>query len=140
MAAIEQWWQEEEDERPVLHLVAPSMSPYRSGQGLSERIARRQQVRSRRRRVLGALALVAALAVLAMPGRAFGGSTATGMPTDLEGAGVLAPGAVYVVQPGDTVMSIAKLVNPLDPARARTALVHELGSSAVVPGEHLVAP
>jgi hypothetical protein len=46
----------------------------------------------------------------------------------------------YVVQPGDTVSSIARLMNPTDPAEARALLVHELGSSVVVPGEHVLIP
>jgi transposase-like protein len=46
----------------------------------------------------------------------------------------------YVVQPGDTVSSIARDINPVDPSRARTLLVHELGSSVVVPGEHVIIP
>jgi predicted Zn-dependent protease len=47
---------------------------------------------------------------------------------------------VYVVQPGDTVTSIATLVNPVDPSLARHVLVRELGSSYVVPGEHVLIP
>jgi hypothetical protein len=46
----------------------------------------------------------------------------------------------YVVQPGDTVNSIAKNMNPTDPAQARAILIHELGSSIVVPGEHVLIP
>jgi hypothetical protein len=47
---------------------------------------------------------------------------------------------VYVVQPGDTVSSLAALVNPVDPSQARRALVGELGSRFVVPGEHVLIP
>jgi predicted Zn-dependent protease len=46
----------------------------------------------------------------------------------------------YVVQPGDTLHSIAKLMNPVDPSLARSALVHQIDSSVVVPGEHIVIP
>jgi hypothetical protein len=47
---------------------------------------------------------------------------------------------VYVVQPGDTLSSIGAQVNPVDPALARRALVRELGSKYVVPGEHVLIP
>ena len=47
---------------------------------------------------------------------------------------------VYVVEPGDTVTSIATHVNPWQPSVARQALIRELGSSVVVPGEHVLIP
>jgi hypothetical protein len=47
---------------------------------------------------------------------------------------------VYVVHGGDTVNSIARLMNPVDPSIARRDLVRELGSSVVVPGEHVLIP
>ena len=47
---------------------------------------------------------------------------------------------VYVVQPGDSLSSIARAVNPVDPAQARAALVHVLHSSVIVPGEHILIP
>ena len=47
---------------------------------------------------------------------------------------------IYVVQPGDTVGSIARAMNPVDPAFARRLLVKELDSSVVVPGEHVLIP
>jgi predicted Zn-dependent protease len=47
---------------------------------------------------------------------------------------------VYVVQPGDTVDSIARKLNPVDPALARHALIAELRSNAVVDGEHVLIP
>jgi predicted Zn-dependent protease len=46
----------------------------------------------------------------------------------------------YVVQPGDTVAVIAREMNPVDPEAARAQLVAELGSSVVVPGEHVLIP
>jgi LysM repeat protein len=84
--------------------------------------------------------IVGALAILAMPGHTFGGSTGAGLSTDLASSSVLASGMNYVVQPGDTVSSIAQNMNPTDPAQARALLVHELGSSVVVPGEHVLIP
>jgi hypothetical protein len=94
----------------------------------------------RRRRTLIAFLLVAGLVILAWPGHAFGGTTNSGLPTDLANSSVLAPGMDYVVQPGDTVSSIAEMVNPVDPSLARRALAHELGSGFVVPGEHVLIP
>jgi hypothetical protein len=46
----------------------------------------------------------------------------------------------YVVQSGDTIGSIAKNVNPVNPSYAQALLVRELGSSVVVPGEHVLIP
>jgi hypothetical protein len=94
----------------------------------------------RRRRTLVACALVAGLVILSWPGLAFGGTTNTGLPTDLANSSVLASGMIYVVQPGDTVSSIAAMVNPVDPKIVRAELVHELGSPYVVPGEHVLIP
>jgi len=44
------------------------------------------------------------------------------------------------VQPGDSLSSIARSVNPVDPGQARIDLVHELHSSVIVPGEHILIP
>jgi hypothetical protein len=84
--------------------------------------------------------MVSALVILALPGHTFGATTGAGLSTDLASSSVLASGMNYVVQPGDTVNSIAKSMNPTDPAQARALLVHELGSSVVVPGEHVLIP
>ena len=78
--------------------------------------------------------------VLAWPGHAFGGTTQSGLSTDLATSAVLAPGMDYVVQPGDSLNSIAALVNPSNPAAARSLLVHELRSDVVVVGEHVLIP
>ena len=47
---------------------------------------------------------------------------------------------VYVVQPGDTLSSISKMVNPVSPQKARTVLAAQLGSSVVITGEHILIP
>jgi hypothetical protein len=94
----------------------------------------------RRRRVLVALVLVGALTILALPGHTFGATTGAGLSTDLATSSVLASGTDYVVQPGDTLNSIARQVNPVQPSYARTLLERELGSSMVVPGEHVLIP
>jgi LysM repeat protein len=75
-----------------------------------------------------------------MPGGAFGGVTGTGLSTDIASSAALASGMVYVVQPGDTLSSISKMVNPVSPQKARTVLVAQLGSSVVIAGEHILIP
>ncbi len=111
-----------------------------SGPTLAQRRAQRARIRSRRHAV-GALAvLLAAGAVLGSRSLAWGGATAAGLPTDLATGSQPAAGSVYVVAPGETLGEIAVVLNPVDPAAARRALVAELGSSVVLPGEHIVVP
>ncbi|HEY1221931.1 MAG TPA: LysM peptidoglycan-binding domain-containing protein [Acidimicrobiales bacterium] len=133
---------EELEQSPYLRLVSLDTTPrvLRTGPTLAQRRAARLRMIQRRRRSAIALLLVFGVALLAWPGHAIGGTTNTGLPTDLANSSVLAPGMVYVVQPGDTLNSIAIQVNPVEPALARRALVHELGSRYVVPGEHVLIP
>ncbi|HUY17245.1 MAG TPA: hypothetical protein VMV11_06760 [Acidimicrobiales bacterium] len=127
---------------PRLRLVSAQSAPRPLRLGSSVQLRRRQRARvlQRRRRALVALVLVAALTILALPGHTFGATTGAGLSTDLATSSVLASGMNYVVQPGDTVNSIARDVNPVQPSLARTLLVRELGSSVVVPGEHVLIP
>ena len=145
MAAVEivQFEQVNELElAPYLHLVRyqDEAGPFRTGRPLAERRSARVRSVRRRRRTLVVLALVAGVLILAWPGHAFGGTTGAGLPSDLATSSVLASGMEYVVQPGDSVQSIAHLMNPVDPARARIVLVRELHSSVVVAGEHVLIP
>lgn len=142
MAAVEVEQEQQYDRDPYLRLVSVDSTPHllRSGPSLAQRRAARTRMLQRRRRTLIAVFLVGGLAILAWPGHAFGGTTDTGMPTDLANSSVLASGMSYTVQPGDSVETIARLVNPFDPALARTALVHELGTNVVVAGEHVLIP
>jgi len=145
MAAVE-IIQEQEfpriDEAPYLRLVSldDARRPIRTGPTLAQRRAARARMLQRRRRTLVALLLVGGLVILSWPGHAFGGTTNEGLPTDLANSSVLASGMDYVVQPGDTVSSIARMINPVDPSFARAALARELGSSVVVAGEHVLIP
>ena len=141
MAAIEavEFEEFESDERPYLRLVT-TPQVFRTGPSLANRRAARARMMKRRRRTFLALALMLGLVILAWPGHAFGGETGAGLPTDLASSSVLASGMNYVVQPGDTINSNARLMNPVDPRVARTALVRELDSSVVVPGEHVLIP
>ena len=92
--------------------------------------------RVRRRRVVVASALAAfvlvLLTLLALPVRAFGGSTLAQDPA--------APGQEYIVKAGDTLGSIAAQADPAHPASLVQQLSHEAGSTVVVPGEHLSIP
>ncbi len=137
---IDESWIHEVDNTPYLRVVTSTPTPLRTGPSLAQRRARRARMLARRRRTLVVMALVAGLAILAIPGHAFGGITGSGLPTDLATSADLASGMQYVVQPGDTVSSIARMVNPLDPAGARRDLVRQLGSSVVVAGEHVLIP
>ena len=143
MAAVEVIQYDQEFEAtPYLRLVevATEPSPMRSGPSLAQRRAARERMMQRRRRTLVVLGLVLGLCILAFPGHAFGGVTGAGLSTDLANSSVLASGMDYVVQPGDTVNTIARMMNPVDPSRARTVLIHQIDSTVVVAGEHIVIP
>ena len=142
MSALEESYVEEfHHERPRLRALDCAAGPtWMMGPSLALRRERRARRLARRRRSFAGAVLVLATIVLAWPGHAFGGTTASGLSTDLATSSVLAAGMDYVVQPGDSVNSIAALVNPLDPAAARVLLVRELRSDVVVAGEHVLIP
>jgi hypothetical protein len=127
---------------PALRLVsyAPPAPVIRRGVSLRQRRLERARMLQRRRRIGASVVLLGALTILALPGHLFGATTGAGLSTDLAGSSTLASGMDYVVQPGNTVNSIAREMNPVDPSQARSLLVHELGSSVVVPGEHVLIP
>jgi hypothetical protein len=127
---------------PALRLVsyAPAPPAIRRGVSLRQRRFERTRVLQRRRRVAAAMVFVGALTILALPGHMFGATTGAGLSTDLAGSSTLASGMNYVVQPGNTVNSIAREMNPTNPSLARSLLVRELGSTVVVPGEHVLIP
>jgi hypothetical protein len=130
---------EETHERPYLRLVS-TPEVFRTGPTVAKRRAARARMMKRRRRTLLGLVLVLGLVILAWPGHAFGGETGAGLPSDLANSSVLASGMNYVVQPGDSINSIARMINPVDPNVARADLVRELDSSVVVPGERILIP
>jgi hypothetical protein len=125
---------------PHLRLVGYAERPLRHGEPLARRRQTRALRHRRHQRMLVALVLCAAVAILAMPGHTFGATNGAGLSNDLANSSVLATGMNYVVQPGDTVNSLAREINPTDPSAARALLVHELDSSVVVPGEHVLIP
>ena len=113
---------------------------YRRGPLVANRRAARARMKARRRRSAVAALVLASLVMLAWPGHAFGGTNGVGLSTDLATSSTLASGMVYVVQPGDTLSSIARALNPVNPAMARRALVTELRSDVVITGEHVLIP
>ncbi len=112
----------------------------RVGPLVSSRRAARARMKARRRRSTLAALMVLSLVVLAWPGHAFGGTNGVGLSTDLASSSTLSSGMVYVVQSGDTIDTIARAVNPVDPSLARSMLVAELRSQDVVAGEHVLIP
>ena len=88
--------------------------------------------RVRRRRVVLGAVVLGLLVMLALPVRAFGGSTLAQAPPTT--------GQVYVVKAGDTLTSIAAHASPSRAGVLVQQLAREVGSSVVVPGEHVFIP
>jgi Tfp pilus assembly protein FimV len=88
--------------------------------------------RVRRRRVVLGAAVLGLLVLLALPIRALGGSTLAQAPPS--------QGQVYVVKAGDTLASIAAQADPVRAGTLTQELAREVGSSVVVPGEHVFIP
>jgi hypothetical protein len=84
-----------------------------------------------RRLILGAVAVIL-LVLLMLPIRALGGKTITGSGP--------VTGHAYVVRSGDTLASLATQVDSTDVAGMEQQLANELGSTVLVPGEHLLIP
>ena len=85
-----------------------------------------------RRRILLGVVVVALLVLLMLPLRVLGGKTIAGAtPT---------AGQEYVVRAGDTIASIAARVGGGHVTGMERQLAAEVGSTVVVPGEHLMIP
>lgn len=130
--------------RPMLRLVAPPPvppavvegPPAPTGPDVSERRRLRASARVRRRRVLGGLLVAGALGLLALPTSALAGRAVVAHP-----AAVPAGGSTYVVQPGDTLWSIAARADRNgDPRALVRELAAETGSENVYPGERIALP
>ena len=79
-----------------------------------------------------AVCVLSLLVLLALPLRQLGGRTLAQDPP--------APGQVYIVKPGDSLASIARQADPSHAATLASSLAREVGSSVVVPGEHVQIP
>ena len=145
MAAVELFpseYENRESSRPTLRLMPDvcEVPRYRRGPLVANRRAARARMKVRRRRSALAVLVLASLVLLAWPGHAFGGTNGVGLSTDLASSSTLSSGMVYVVQPGDTLATIARTLNPVNPSVARSALVAELHASVVITGEHVLIP
>jgi len=101
----------------------------------------RQDAAARRRiRILLGSVVVALVVALALPwGGAGGRPLAT--PGPARAGDAVASHSLYVVQPGDTLWTIAeRLVPSGDPRPVVAQLASEIGGDTVVPGERLVLP
>jgi LysM repeat protein len=93
----------------------------------------------RRRLLLGATA-AGILVALALPWGGAGGHTLATPGPVLAGATV-AHHTVYVVQPGDTLWTIAERLDPdADPRSVVAELQAQIGTDTVQPGERLQLP
>ncbi len=110
----------------------PTPAPTRSARrpvrtGLSPEVRRRRTLLA----VVGALLIVLALPLSGTGGRSHAAGSA------LVGSGP----ATYIVQPGDSLWSIAQRVDPSgDPRPLVARLAAATGAESVVPGEHLTLP
>jgi LysM repeat protein len=93
----------------------------------------------RRRRVLLGTVAAGLLAVLALPWSGTGGTTLATPGTALAGE-TIAHHARYVVQPGDTLWSIARRLDPTGDPRPVVAKLEAEAGDNVVPGEQLALP
>lgn len=109
--------------------------------GVSARRRPRVSSRVRRRRLaLGAL-VVGLLVALAFPVSALGGRPVPATTPAAGSSATRAGATVYVVQPGDTLWSIASRIDGTgDPRSLVKALEARLGTSTVVPGQRITIP
>jgi hypothetical protein len=101
---------------------------------------RRRALLARRRRLAALFASAAFL--LAMWGaiNALAGTRGSHLVT-LPGSQRIATGAIYTVQPGDTIWSIATRLDPSgDPRPLVSQIVSHLDGGTIVPGQRIVVP
>lgn len=144
--------------RPGLHLALPGEGRAircvdegnRSALHVPQRTAEEEEVefrRSRRsarhlrRRILSVVAVAGAAVALALPVASIGGQPVSPVVAASSPGAVGSLATLYVVQPGDTLWSIASWFDPGgDPRPMVAALEKEIGSATVVPGERIRIP
>jgi hypothetical protein len=100
----------------------------------------RAQTLARRRRTVAVVVVLTAVTLLAMPLRALGAVTVDGRATPGAVPAGLAPGSLVTVHQGDTIRSIAMRVNPGRLAVVEHEIATSVGSTTLVPGEHVIIP
>lgn len=114
--------------------------PVRTGVEVSVRRQVRTSRRVRCRRAAAAILVAGLLVLLALPISALGGRPAAHHPSP-PSPGSAGHQVTYVVQPGDTLWSIAsRLDRGGDPRPLVRELATRIGSDAVYPGERIVVP
>lgn len=122
-------------EQPPVTWVAP-LAPVATGTDVTERRRARASTRVRRRRMVAGLAVAGALTLLALPVTGLGGH-----PASAQRSAAPVGGSTYVVQPGDTLWSIAAQADRNGSPRSLVQeLASETGSENVYPGERIVLP
>lgn len=124
---------------PTARVPSAPRAMARSTEARTPAVARATTL-ARRRRTAALSVVVLSVVLLALPLRALGAVTVDGRSTPGGVPAGLAPGSVYVVQPGDSLASIARAVNPAAAATIEHQLAVASGSASVVPGEHVRIP
>ncbi len=119
-----------------LHLL--SRNERRHAQPRTSRATVSTRVRNRRILLVGLTIVM--LFLLAIPMPATGGRSVTNPLGSLPTVSIGHSGSYYVVQPGDTLRSIAKRIDSNNPGPVQKALQEEVGSTAIVVGEHIHLP
>ena len=136
--------------RPTLTVVRPVGPRRQHGRDPSRNVCQsrigpigheqRARGRVRRRRIVLGVVAGGLVTALALPLSALGGANPASAGTAGRSGTGSSGSTSYVVQPGDTLWSIA---NRLDPGAPRTMvrmMTKELGAASVVPGERIALP
>lgn len=127
-------------ERPEVRCVGATSGTSSRGRGRAGRGSARRRD-DRLRNVVLSLLAAAFLVVLALPWGGAGGHSLVLPGSSQAGAEALKAHSTYVVQPGDTLWSIASRLDPDgDPRPLVARLSSQLHGETLVPGEALYLP